>query len=149
MNDNGWSLTSMIIFCSILLVGFFASMVIARKNFKDLFDDVETIDLSNSIDNVILNSAHDDKVEEDIDYSVYENEIKSAAKAYIKDKNDDSKIISIDNLIKYNYIKEIHDPKQYESICKGYIIHNNSKYYPYLRCIGSYATEGYNLDYEN
>ena len=48
-----------------------------------------------------------------------------------------------------NYIKEIHDPKQYESICKGYIIHNNSKYYPYLRCIGSYATEGYNLYYEN
>lgn len=142
MNENGWSLTSMLVFCGILLLGFFSAVVVAKKNFKDIFSNLETSNLTNSIENA---TSNDEKIV--IDYTIYEKELKKAAENYVHNEKIKHKIINIKELIEYNYMKEIHDPKKYENLCSGYVIHDD-EYFPYLKCPGNYATDGYNLDYE-
>lgn len=150
MNERGWGLPEMLAFCSILLLGFFSAVVVAKKNFGQLFEEDEKVNLTNDITNMqIINLPKEEAKEVVISYDYYEGLLKKAAINYHKNNNGDKKLITLSELIEKNYIKEIHDPNEFENICNGYVIYFNSEYNPYLRCIGNYATEGYDLDYEN
>ena len=124
MNEKGFSLTAMLVFCSILLFGFFAAMISAKKSFSNIFSDVNITD---SVENI------------------------NRGKLELKDAGIKSKIrgtIKVSELVDLGYLKEIHDPKNYENICTGYVVYRNGEYYPYLKCVGSYSTKGYNLNLE-
>ncbi len=152
MNEKGFSLTAMLVFCSILLFGFFAAMISAKKSFSNIFSDVNITDSVENINsgklenNEIENTEDDKKIVQtasDIDYSTYEQELKDAG---IKSKIRGT--IKVSELVDLGYLKEIHDPKNYENICTGYVVYRNGEYYPYLKCVGSYSTKGYNLNLE-
>lgn len=145
MNENGWGLTEMLAFCTILLIGFFASTVVAKKNFGEFFED--NVKLEDSVSDIKENKSKDTTPEVEVDYSKLEESLKDAAVEYNKD-NKEKKLITLKTLIANNNIKEIHDPKDYSNMCNGYVIYEEGEYKPYLRCIGNYATEQYNLDYE-
>ncbi len=148
MNNEGWGLTSFLAFFTVLFLGFFIALVIARKNFGEIFNEDIANKLVASVDNISINNKKGKEKSNSIDYSVYEEYLKEAGILYYKNNTIYEEYVKIDRLIEKEYIKEIHDPNNYNNICKGYVVYNNEKCKSYIRCIGNYATNGYDLKYE-
>lgn len=139
MNNQGWGLKTMIIFCGVLAIAIVISGVLAT-----------------SIINRALN-----KNKEKLDYTqAYlnrEEAVKVAATTYFKDKNseyDEFLFINIpvNELIKKDYLEVIKDPQDNTIECSGYVLITYKKalkYDPFIACGDKYTTAGYSsiLDY--
>lgn len=157
MNRKGFGLTEMIIIMFTLILCLVIVVIIYNKNFKNLSNN-ESTDKElrmNSIETVDkLNDYEKDEIidEDKTKYNELEEKIENAAKLYIDNNyalKNNKIIITVNELIKDEYISELKNPKDKKKTCKGYIIYNgNNKYASYIKCSDDYETDNYNSDFE-
>lgn len=136
MNNGGWGLRIMLIFCAVISLFFlFSTNVIGKA--LDVFVQKKEL------------------VKEEITYFDLEHKLKNSAKKYINNTytnivNDIEIPIKLTTLIENYYLAPIKDI-YVEEECSGYVIFtklsNNIKYKPYLKCNG-YKTNGYDSIYD-
>lgn len=160
MNNEGWGLSSMFVFCFIFLFGLTLSAIIYNKNFSGDVAEKENIDLNlaTSVKEATKNNEIEtEEVKQEVEYkstSEYEKleeKLNKVALSYVSDNNikinNYKIIISLEELINKGYIKSINDPEN-NSKCNGYAVYNGEKISSYIKCIGSYQTDNYNKEFE-
>ena len=135
MNNGGWGLRIMLVFCAIISLFFLFSTNVVGKALDQFISKKE--------------------IKEEITYFDLEFKMKNSAKKYIKntytDIENDTKIpVKLSTLINYYYLAPIKDIYT-EEACNGYVMYikeeDDIKYKPYLKCSG-YKTNGYDANYD-
>ena len=166
MNNRGWGLQAMILWCAVLgLLLIFATVAI-NGSINSLYDnDNQRHSNGSSVikkedkekeENKKEEDIKDDKEEdkgEDKDYVVFLDTMISASKKYVKDnysenyESADHMKLSTKMLINNDYMSRIVDPNNKSLECMGYIaieyVNNELIYEPYLKCGNNYETEGF------
>lgn len=144
LNKNGWGLAAEIV----IILGVIVALVWVIYGFnqfglvKNMNDALGT----DILPDLIISG-------EKITYSIAEDNLISASKAYIKDVYGDTfdidTTIKLSRLIKDGYISTIRDEDN--NTCTGYVMVSNTSeninYNPYLKC-KNYKTPGYNEEYD-
>ena len=126
---NGWGLSTMIVFCSIIGICLIFSIVMYKSNVEE---KLETNNLSN---------------EEVIDktYLGLEEDVALYSKEYFNSNEDDT--VSIKKLIELGYMEPVYDLKNKTLKCSGYVVKTKVSekynYNTYLKCGDNYETAGY------
>ena len=135
MNNGGWGLRVMLVFCIFISLFFLFSTNIVGKAWEGITSKKE--------------------IKENITYFDLERKIMNSAKKYIKNtyvdiENNIEIPVKLTTLINYYYlapIKDIHTKEE----CSGYVMfiknENDIKYKSYLKCDG-YKTNGYDAIYD-
>ena len=140
LNKNGWGIATEII----MIFGFILCLLIAifYINRMGLLKTPEEGGISGTI---ISKPSNKNTTYDDI-----ENDMKSAAKAYVNHEYDslgiDTLIITVTRLVDSNYMDIIEDPDKSNNYCSGYVevesVNDKVIYSPYLNC-SDYTTSGY------
>jgi len=126
---NGWGLSTMIIFCSIIGVCLIFSIVMYKVN----------------VENEIENSEDENYNIVHKTYLGLEEDVALLSKEYFE--SNDKDIVTINKLIKKGYMENVYDLKDSSIKCSGYvkrdIINEKYSYQTYLKCGDNYETTGY------
>lgn len=150
MNNRGWGLSEMLGILLVFAACILVIIIISNENFKGVIPNS-----NNSSLNVSTKKNSDDhtKEENSVDYTQFEDEMVKGAKEYINDQTDiDSPlVITLNELVKLNYVDSILDSNNNDEECLGYVLYSakEESYKAYLRCPGSYRTIGYEQTLES
>lgn len=141
MNNKGWSLSTLLGFLTLFGIILVLVAILYNESFSNITDKNAEM-VSESIEDEI---EIDEKK-----YIEFENKLVKAANKYIEKKQmktiKNKIIISLNDLINNNLIKEIIDPRT-NNKCMGYVIYEE-KPKGYVSCIGSYQTYNYDEEFE-
>lgn len=143
MNNKGFGLPEVLVFIGSSL---FVLIVIAIYiNNMNSNNTILTSSTSNSTNDTLVPNT----IETPNEYIKLENKIKSAAKKYKFNKNENI-IISLNKLKKANLLNKLTDPNDQNISCNGYVVYSseNKKYIAYINCPGMYSTNNYNSEFE-
>lgn len=136
LDNRGWGLKNMLWICAILIIALFISISI----FNSTFGANGVVTYMTSINTNTTNN---------VTYKEIEDEMVTSAIKYLKDNqitidNDIEYTISLNDLIKNDYMKRvvINDKE-----CSGYVVINND-HKAYIKC-QNYTTEGYSDNSNN
>jgi len=165
MNNRGWGLQAMILWCAVLgLLLIFATIAI-NGTINNMYgnNDNRNSNGSSVIKKEDYEDSKDEEKEEDTDkkedtevddsYEDFLDTMVEASKKYIKAEynndyaNADHLKLSTKMLINNNYMDRMVDPYNSSLECVGYIavdyVNNELIYEPYLKCGDAYETEGF------
>lgn len=147
LNNRGWGLSTMLIFCAILGIAIVFVAIMVDQNFGDGKSS------SNKKPNTNQKPNTGGKPNTAGTYPELESMVVAATKKYqekyySKDLlENDNMVVSITSLIKEGYMKQIHDIKNTSISCSGYgtfiKINGNVEYHAYIKCGSNYETTGY------
>lgn len=128
-NKHGWGLNEMLFLSAILLFFVFFVAIMINSLYKGL-EKKDTTQLPTT---------------NDIEYSYedIENNLKSAAKKYLKIEKEEYSIVTSDTLIEKGYIN-IKKMTSKNDICEGYVV-LNKEFDTFILC-ANYQTEGYEYE---
>ena len=132
LNNHGWSMKEMIIFCSILLV----FLLIAVFNIMRLYHGLNS--------NEDKNSSTNTSVEEIYTYEDLEEKLLDAGLDYYNEYSEPEDIkITTDQLIKKKLLRSSDlKPEGEKNECKGYVLFEGEEPLAYIKC-QNYKTSGY------
>lgn len=160
MNNRGWGLQAMILWCAVLgLLLIFATIAI-NGTINNLYGNNGNRNSNGS--SVIKKEDQEENKEEEKEennnedskeYLDFLDDMVDASKKYINDHynndyaNADHLKLSTKMLINNDYMTRIVDPNNKSLECVGYIaveyVNNELIYEPYLKCGDNYETEGF------
>lgn len=142
--NKGFGILSMFVLIIIFALCLFLSAYSYQKfmsNEKDNYvNDIPTLKSENKT-NVIKPMY---------DYKVLEDKLNKASLKYINENNLEdsiSLVVYSNDLIDKKYLTDFYDLADYNNLCEGYVVYKDKKTTPYIWCKGSYATEGYDVNY--
>lgn len=149
LDNKGWGLQELIMGLGILFFCLLLIVSLINRNFRNLPNKNQ-----NSTNQQPTNQNK--PVEENKDYTSYqeiETSMKKAAEKYKTNiygnelQEGDSITVTLHSLIQNHYLEEVHDIKDKNIICSGYVTfrknENQVTYRPYLKCGKKYKTKGY------
>lgn len=168
MNNRGWGLQAMILWCAVLGLLLIIATVAINSGINNLYGGNGN---RNSNGSSVIKKEDKEKEEEkeepkedkeeekesnnedDSEYMIFLDNMVSASKRYIADhyrdeyENADHLKLSTKTLINNDYMHRIVDPYNKSLECVGYIaieyVNNELIYEPYLKCGNNYETEGF------
>lgn len=155
MNNRGWGLEAMILWCAVLGILLIVATVMINSSINNMYNNTNS---SSSVikkeDKTPTKEEDDNKKDNEEVYSSYLEKMTSASKLYIEREYNDS-LEQIDNmyltttfLINNDYLLRLVDPSNNSLECIGYVevkyTNNEVNYKPYLKCGSDYETTGYN-----
>ena len=138
LNNRGWGLQMMLVFCLIFIFALIISAVIIEKSLKPNINKPINPNIPTEINKK--------------DYQKIEAQMRDSAKLYQEKyypniTDNDEYIVTLKTLHENNYINQVIDPNKTTTVCSGYVIfikqNNVLNYKPYLKCGSSYTTNGY------
>ena len=144
MNKRGFGIASMLGLIFVFAICLCLSALSYQRFLRDDEDEPEEIPVSKGeVKTSIISEAYD--------YTILENRLSEASKAYIKVTHLEdslSLVIPSNDLLNQNYLTDFYDLADSTNLCVGYVIYKSSEYTPYIWCKGSYATEGFDVNYK-
>jgi len=161
MNNKGWGLQAMILWCAVLGILLIVATVTINSSINNLYNGNGKYSNGSSV--IKKEEVEEDKETEkeepkeeekdDKDYLDYLDIMVDASKKYIEKNykddyaNADHLKLSTKMLINNDYMERIVDPNNSSLECVGYIavenVNNELIYEPYLKCGDNYETEGF------
>lgn len=133
MNNRGWGLNEMLLYCGLLGIAFIIVIVLVEQNFKSL-----------------VTNPTDLGEEQVYTHKQIENNLIVASTKYLENQdieiqNGSTIKITTKILKENNYIGDLYDTNH--ELCTGYIIYSKQddgySYNPYIKCGNIYQTKGY------
>ena len=134
MKKNGWGLSTMIIFCSIIAFCLIFSIVMYKLY----------------IEPSIARKTEDKPKEYNIVNKTYiglEEDVALFSKDYFK--SNDKDLVTLKTLVEEGFMESIYDLKDKSIKCSGYVTYKEHSYHTYLKCGNNYETSGYVKDLDN
>lgn len=135
MNNQGWSLNSLLAGLGVLTFALVFSIVLYDAKLRKVGEQ--------------LTSGSTKESKNNYSYSDIEKDLVSACEAYLKEEYgkhipEGSMRISIDTLVEENFYDIVYDPIHPKQKCTGYVTievqDNYSSYHPYLKCGNHYES---------
>ena len=152
MNNKGFGLTEVIVFIVTSLITLVICVIVYDKNFGNI-TKVDTSDTTQIIGETVKEEIIDDiNTKNNREYMELVEKMVNASKIYISNNytgKTDRITIKLSKLVGEDYIDQLMDPNDAETICTGYIIYDGVDYYePYLKCGTNYQSNNYNSEFE-
>lgn len=154
LDSRGWGLQELIVGLSILFFCLLLVVILINQNFKQLEQNFGGGNLSSESSGETSQERPEEEPEEGYSsYKEIEAAMVSAAKKYNTAiygadlQEGDNLTVTLNSLIRDDYLEKIYDIKDEDTVCTGYVTFikegSNVSYSPYLKCGKRYQTKGY------
>lgn len=154
LNNRGWGLQELVIGIGILFFCLLLIVSLINRNFKQLEANLNgSSGTSQSNGSTTQNRPVEEEKENYTSYKSIEKAMTEAAKEYNADiygadlQEGDKLTVTLNSLVRDNYLEKIYDIKDESIVCSGYVTFikdgSNVTYSPYLKCGSKYTTKGY------